>query len=232
VPEFARQAAVQAWPDMRATLSRGVRLMLMLSVPATVGLMALAGPIVELVFERGAFDAASSDMVASALLFYAPGIVGYSLVKIASPGFYSLGDARTPVTVSVVSIVVNLALNLWLNAVMGFPGLALGSAIAANVNGLVLVTLLARRIGGGDAARVLRSLAKIAAASVVMGAAVFFLEIWLHRVLPGGGAVIQSIRLFASIGAGLGVLALAAWALRLDEFQQAMGRILSRGKLR
>ena len=232
VPEFARQAAVEAWPDMRATLSRGVRLMLMLSVPATIGLMALARPIVELIFERGEFDQSSSAMVASALLFYAPGIVGYSLVKIASPGFYSLGDARTPVTVSVVSIVVNLVLNLWLNAVMGFAGLALGSAIAANVNGVVLVTLLARRIGGGDAARVLRSLAKITAASVVMGAAVYALEVWLHRLLPGDGVVVQSIRVFSSIGAGLGVLALAAWALRLDEFQQAMGRILSRGKLR
>jgi putative peptidoglycan lipid II flippase len=232
VPEFARQAATDALPAMRDTLSRGVRLMLMLSVPATVGLMVLAGPIVALVFERGAFGDASTVLVATALLYYAPGIVGYSLVKIASPGFYSLGDARTPVIVSVASIVLNLILNLWLNAIMGFPGLALGTSIAANLNGVVLLVLLARRIGGGDGPRVTRSMLKITAASGIMGAAVYGTELGLEQALPGAGLWLQIVRVFGSIAAGLGTLALAAWLLRVDEFTVAARRVLGRGKLR
>jgi putative peptidoglycan lipid II flippase len=231
IPDLARQAAANALPDMRATVSRSLRLMLMLSVPATVGLMALAVPIVELIFERGVFDAQSTRQVASALLFYAPGIVGYSIVKIASPGFYSLNDARTPATISVASILINLVLNLWLNNLMGFAGLALGTAIAANVNGLVLLALLARRIGGVDRARVLGSFMKIAVASIVMGAAAYATETALRDVLPGSTFWLRGVRVFGSIGAALAVLAVSAWALRIEEFSDAM-RKLTRAKLR
>jgi hypothetical protein len=79
--------------------------MIALSVPATVGLMVLTPAIVELIYQRGNFQAEDARLVAAGLLFYAPGIVGYSIVKIASPSFYALGEARTPVLVSVVTIV-------------------------------------------------------------------------------------------------------------------------------
>ena len=134
---------------MRATLSWGLRLMLMLSVPATVGLMVLATPIVELIYRarrvRRRFHAQRGQRRS---LFYAPGIVGYSVVKIASAEFLSLRDARTPMIVSLVTIASNLVLNLWLNPSMGFRGLALGTAIAANINAGLLLYLLVRRIGG------------------------------------------------------------------------------------
>src|SRR6185436_20094056 len=92
IPELARHAAKAELSKMTSTLSWGLRLMLMLSVPATVGLMVLAHPIVELIYQRGAFTAESTLQVASALMFYAPGIVGYYVVKIVSPSFYSLQD--------------------------------------------------------------------------------------------------------------------------------------------
>jgi putative peptidoglycan lipid II flippase len=152
IPELAGHAASAALKEMRATVSWSLRLMLMLSVPAVVGLMALSGPIVELLFERYQFGPQSRALVADALFFYAPGILGYSAVKIASPGFYSLKDARTPATVSAISIVVNLVLNLWLNSTrLQFLGLALGTAIAANVNaGLLLAADRRRGRRAGD----------------------------------------------------------------------------------
>jgi putative peptidoglycan lipid II flippase len=232
IPDLARHAVDKAHHDMRTTLSWGLRLMLMLSVPATVGLMVLARPIVEVIFQRGHFDEISTLLTAGALLYYAPGIVGYSIVKIAAPTFYSMQDARTPVIVSVISILTNLGLNLWLNSIMGFRGLALGTAIAANVNAILLLVLLSRRIGGLDGRRIGISLLKISLASAVMGAAAYYAEAGLHAVLParmmGYLIVPRILRVLGGIGAGLGTLALAAWALHIDEFRQAMRRLFSR----
>jgi putative peptidoglycan lipid II flippase len=123
IPDLARQAAEGAHDAMVKTVSWGIRLMLVLSIPAIVGLCVLASPIVELIFQHGKFDAESTRKTAGALALYAPGILGYSIVKIVSPSFYSLREARTPVIVSVVTIVVNLGLNLWLNSLFPHYGL-------------------------------------------------------------------------------------------------------------
>jgi putative peptidoglycan lipid II flippase len=236
LPELARQAATGATDQMRRTISSAVRMMLMLNVPSAVGLMVLASPIVAFIFERGAFDASSTSMTASALLFYAPGLLGYSAVKIASPSFYALGDARTPVAVSLASIVVNLALSLSLVRVMGFPGLALGTALAALFNALLLFLLLSRRLGGLDGARILTTLVKILAASAAMGAAAWWTATRLDVVLPAAvvfdgwlGTTFRSgVQVFASIGVGVAALAGAAWILRLQEFLDATRRVLAR----
>ena len=97
LPDISRQAdgrrsAVDPARPSRAAL----RMMLMLNVPATIGLMVLAEPIVALIYERGEFTPSDTAATAAALMFYAPGLLGYSAVKIASPTFYSLRDSRTP----------------------------------------------------------------------------------------------------------------------------------------
>jgi putative peptidoglycan lipid II flippase len=193
--------------------------------------MVLSAPIVELIYARGAFGAESVQLVSGALLFYAPGIIGYSVVKIVSPSFYSLQDARTPMTASLITVAVNLGLNLWLNSIMGFRGLALGTAIAANVNAGLLLWWLSPKIDGVDARRVLWSFTKIVVASLVMAAAAYWTERWLRDVLDGvamSSLLSRSIRVFGGIGAGVGTLALAAWALRIEEFQQALTRVIGR----
>jgi len=232
IPDLARHAAHNRLDHMRRTLSWGLRLMLVLSVPATVGLMVLATPITEVIFRRGQFDAHSVVLVSSCLFFYAAGIVGYSVVKIASPSFYSLQDARTPVIISVVTIVSNLALNLWLHQVMGYRGLALGTAIAANINAGLLLVLLSRRIGGVDARRVGGLFLKILVASSAMGVAAYASEAWLHGTLPatlGQSAELpRLLRVAGGIAAGLVALAAAARVLRIEEFRMAVRRVISR----
>ncbi len=230
LPEVARQATAGAFGEMQRTISRSLRMMLMLSVPATVGLMVLATPIVALVFERGAFDAASTQATAAALLFYAPGILGYSVVKIASPCFYAMRDARTPVMVSLATIVINVVLNLTLVRVMGFTGLALGTAIASVFNAALLLVLLSRRLDGLENARVALAFVKILLASAVMGAASYGVSQWLPTVMPPTWpqTIVEVLRVSAAIAAGLIVLALTAWALRLQEFMDAWSRVLGR----
>ena len=131
-------------------------MMLMLNVPATFGLMCLAGPIIELLVEYRNVNAQNTAGIAAALMGYAPGLVGYSAVKIASPTFYALKDSRTPVTIGMVCIVLNVALNLLLvRTSLSYAGLALGTGIAAIANALMLFWMLRRRLGGLDDRRVI-----------------------------------------------------------------------------
>ena len=228
IPELARHASANAHAEMRGTLSAGVRLMLMLSVPSVVGLMVLARPIVQLIFERGEFNAASTTMTAAALFYYAPAIVAYSIVKIASPTFYSMQDARTPATISVIAILLNVVFAFVLYELIGYRGLALGTAIAATVNATLLLWFLSRRLGGLDGARIWRALAKISVASLVMGLAAYWVEAWLHTILPSANFGGHLLRVGTAIGAAIGVLALTAHLLRIEEFGQAFTRVLRR----
>ena len=228
LPEISRQAADDDLRAVRSSVSRGLRMMLMLNVPAMVGLMVLAEPIVALIYQRGEFSASDTSATAAALMYYAPGLLGYSAVKIASPTFYSLRDSRTPVTVSVISIGANLAINLVLVQVLGYRGLALGTAIAALLNAVVLLWLLRGRIQGIEGHRVAISLLKITAASLVMGIAAHYAVEGLTRLMPGGGELAKMVRVFGAIGAALLVLAASARLLRIQEFTDATARVLQR----
>jgi putative peptidoglycan lipid II flippase len=228
VPTIASYAARDDVRGMRATISSGLRMMLMLNVPATVGLIALATPIVSLIFERGHFTAADTPATAAALMFYAPGLLGYSAVKIASPTFYALRDSRTPVMISGLSVATNIVLNLTLVRVLGYRGLALGTALSALLNAGTLLWLLRGRLGGIDGPRVLSALLKISAASIAMAAA----SVATHRALTiawaGGGLLHHAVQLFGAIVAGMLVLALAARLLRIEEFDAAVRRVVER----
>jgi putative peptidoglycan lipid II flippase len=229
IPDIARFAADNSFAEMRKTLSYGMRLMLALSVPACVGLMVLGGPISELTLEGGRFTSFDSRMVAAALMFYAPGLVGYSLVKLLSPSFYALRDPRTPVIVSVIAVATNLVLNLLFVRSYGFRGLALGTGIAANVNAGLLLYLLSRRVEGGiDGRRVFVTFVKVLIASVAMGAAAYFSERAIHALLPAGTLLFRAIRVGGGIGTGLVVLAVVAHLMHIEEFRQASDRILKR----
>jgi putative peptidoglycan lipid II flippase len=228
LPEIARRANALDMGGMRATVSSALRMMLMLNVPATIGLMTLADPIVALLLERGRFTTHDTAATAAALMFYAPGLVGYSAVKIASPSFYSLRDSRTPVTVSVASVLVNLALNLTLVRWMGYRGLALGTALAAIFNAGALLWLLRGRTGGLEGRRIAIALLKILFASLAMGVAARFALGWTAPFIPGSSTIAKAIRLAISISAGIVVLVAAARVLRIAEFDEAFARVLRR----
>jgi putative peptidoglycan lipid II flippase len=203
-------------------------MMLMLNVPATIGLIVLANPIIELLLQYRMFGPADTVATAGALVFYSPGLLGYSAVKIASPSFYSMGDSRTPATVSVASIGVNLVLNIMLVRIMGYRGLALGTAIAALFNASTLLYLLSRRLGGLDERRIAVSFAKILAASILMGAASYFTALWLAQVLPSAAWYWRAVRVSGAIGAGVLVLMAAARLLAIAEFNDALGSVTRR----
>ncbi len=144
LPAVARHAAVDDRRAVSKTIARGITLMLIVNVPASVGLFVLATPIVQLLLERGHFLRADTIATAAAVQCYAIGLVGYSAARIASPVFYALRRSRVAVILSTVTIVVNLALSLILVRWIGFRGLALATSLAAIVNGGLSLVLLRR----------------------------------------------------------------------------------------
>ena len=229
VPAVSRHAAREDAASVRSTLGEGLSLMLVLNVPATIGLIVLAHPIIRVIFERRAFLPSDTAATAAALQFYAVGLLGYSIVRIASPTFYALGDSRTPVQISMVSVVVNAVLNVVLARVLGYRGLALGTSIAALFNAAGLLWLLHKRLDGLDDRRVLSSLARIALASLLMGIAAVVVNSTLETWVKGDTTGRQAGRLLMTIASALLVLGLSAHVLRIREFREALTLVAKRG---
>ena len=226
LPAISRHWASNDTSATRRSIADGLSLMLMLNVPATVGLMVLATPIVRVIFERSAFTPADTAATAAALQFYAIGLIGYSVVRITSPVFYALGQSRTPVAVSVATVILNAALNLALVQVMGYRGLALGTSLAALFNGTLLMFLLNRRLDGIEGARVAGAMARIVVASALMGGVAIAADSAVGAWLPGSGLTVQIVRLTATIAAALGVLSAAAYVLRIREFHDGVALVI------
>jgi putative peptidoglycan lipid II flippase len=219
LPAVSRYAAVGDLAGIRSAVSRGLAMMLVLNVPATVGLLVLARPIVEVLFEHGRFTATDTDATAAALRLYAVGLVGYSAARIISPAFYALRQSQIAVGVSMATIAANVLLAITFVSMLGFRGLALATAVAALGNGGLLVVLLRRRLDGIDGPRLARVTLEALAASAAMAAAAWTIEHGMSTLLPGEHLAMRAVRLTTAIFGGLGVLALAARILKIEEFE-------------
>jgi putative peptidoglycan lipid II flippase len=202
--------------------------MLTLNVPATVGLIVLAHSIVALLFERGQFTAADTAATAGALMAYAVGLTGYSVVKIAAPTFYALGQARTPVLVSVLSVLTNAGLNMVLVQHYSYRGLALGTSVTALLNAGLLLVLLRRQLGGLGFGHLASVLARVMVASLVMGVVAWAADRELALLMPGSAVVLQLVRVVATIGVSLAVLTVALHLLAVREFTDVVGAVTAR----
>jgi putative peptidoglycan lipid II flippase len=236
-PTLADQAAQERSEEMRWAVSNSLRLILFLTLPASLGLMLLGQPLVTFLFQRGEFGTLSTDITASALVFYSIGLFALGGTEILSRGFYALGDTRTPVAFAVLSMVLNLIFCLIL--VVALPlevrGLALSLSLASIVEFFLLFRTLSRRMGGLDEGRVVYSLIRMAGAALLMVEVVGLFVLLLHAsghlntghfsdafaTLAGGGLI------------GAGTYFLAAYLLGSDELGTLMRRIpalrLSRG---
>ena len=227
-PAISRMVAQRNFSQIRRTLANALGLMLFLNLPASIGLIVLAQPIVAVIFEHGEFTAADTAATAAALQLYAIGLVGYSIVRIISPTFYALGRSRVPVIVSAASVVVNVVLNVALVRYMGYRGLALGTSLTAIINASVQLFLLRREIHGLEGARVATSFARVVIASLVMGAVTMAAHATMLDVVPGDALAAQVVRLLITIAIALIVLVSAAQLLRIREYGEARDLILGR----
>lgn len=228
LPEAARHAAVDDRASIRRTVTRGLSLMLLVNIPATFGLIALAPDIIRLLFERGRFTPADTTATALALRLYAVGLLGYSTTRIATPVFYALGHSRVPVALSSVAVAVNVVLSVVLVGPYGFGGLALATSLAALANGTLCLFLLRRQLGGLDGGRLAMTVAKVAAASAAMTVVVVTLNRALYDFASAGGTFARTATLGAAMGAGVLALLATAHVLRIDTVHELQAQVLRR----
>jgi putative peptidoglycan lipid II flippase len=165
---LARRAAAGDLTGLRATLRQSLSTLAVLTLPASVGLIVLARPIVSLLFERGRFSASDTERTAAAVALYALGLVAYTGVKVLAPAFYALGSPRVPLLASASAVAGNLVTILALQGRLGFRAVALGTALGSVLNALVLLVSLQRRVGSVVDRTLLVDVAGAAAASAVM----------------------------------------------------------------
>jgi putative peptidoglycan lipid II flippase len=217
LPAVSRSAAVGDLGELRAILARGIRLALLLTVPAALGLLLLSEPIISLIYQRGRFDAEMTRQSAAALRFYAAGLVSYSALKVLAPAFYAVDRKNTPMAVGFLAIGANLLLN-WAFTVRlgwGHRGLALSTSAVATLNFLILYLAMARRAGGLHTRENAACLLKIACAclplaAVCWAALALGLDNWPGmRILPKlagvGAAVAAGAAAFFAAACGLGI---------------------------
>ncbi len=230
LPTFSAQFARGELGQMRHSLASTLRGVLLLSLPATLGLILLRYPVIALLFQRGQFNVHSTDMVAWALLWYTIGLVGHSVVEILSRAFYALHDTRTPVIVGTIAMSLNVAFSFAFSALfsslgwMPHGGLALALSVSTAMEMSALFILMRRRLKGLDSLNIGRGLFQSALATLVMSGVILG---WLHY---GSG---YSVWIVAPVGilAGGMVYVLIMWALRVPELGELVSAIRRRLKI-
>jgi putative peptidoglycan lipid II flippase len=227
-PTLTGHAARGEKEEFKKTMSLGVRTIIFVTLPAAVGLIALKTPVVRLLFQQGKFTVEDTRATAYALLFYSIGLFAYSVIQLLNRVFYSLQDTRTPVTVGIGTILVNIALNFLLIKPLGHGGLALAYSIAGIVNLLGLLIILRQKIGGIDGKRILASFSKTLLVSLVMGV-LAYLGAWFTEILVGTTTKFGQL-LQVGVGVSIGVLVFTALVLllKMEEGELAKSLFLRR----
>src|SRR5262249_14358536 len=145
------------------------RLILFITMPATVGLILLRREIIEVLFQHGDFDAASVALTSWALPFFGLGLSAFAMVKVIVPAFYALHDARTPVKVAFIAMFLNIALNFLFIKPLQNGGPALATSLSAFFNSLLLLAIFQKRYGSFGVRGIVRSIGKFLVASSAVG---------------------------------------------------------------
>jgi len=224
LPTFSAQVARGEIHDMRSSLSATLRGVILLALPATVGLILLREPIVAALFQRGKFNALSTQMVSWALLWYTAGLVGHSIVEILSRAFYALHDTRTPVIVGTIAMGLNVAFSFGFAALfnqigwMPHGGLALANSVATALEALALFVLMGKQLNGLEGKSIRDGTLRVSAAALGMAIGLWF---WIQAtggmnrwLIALGGVALGGIIYFAGV-----------MILHVPEIEMLMGMI-------
>ena len=233
LPPLSEQAVARDWDAFRATLARGIRLTAAVLLPAALGYLALAGPIVRLLLEHGVVTEASTSLLVPVLMVFVLGLVPFSTFQLVLRAFYALQDTRTTFRVNLVSVGVNVVVDLLLFNLLPLrwkiPGLALGHATSYTVGSALLLYLMSRRIGGLGGRSILAAVGRMLAAGLVM----LVVTVLVARAAgaladPGFGRDLLTVA--AGVAAGAATYLVAARLLRVQEIGLLLDIVRRRGR--
>ncbi|MEC8171836.1 MAG: murein biosynthesis integral membrane protein MurJ, partial [Pseudomonadota bacterium] len=226
LPLMTRQLAEGDEAGAAESQNRAIEFALLLTVPATLALVTIGDPIVRVLFERGAFDAAATKNTAAALSAFSVGLPAYVLIKALTPGFFARQDTVTPVKIAIVAMVANVVLALILMQVLSHVGIALATAGSAWMNAIILWVILHRRGQFHADARLWNRGIRTIAVSLVMAGALFYAASMLSTYLTGAGLErVAALILLVVFGLALfAVLAHYCGAMKVSELRTMLRR--------
>jgi putative peptidoglycan lipid II flippase len=226
LPAISRSASLGRIDEFRRTLSSSLGMVFLLTLPSSIGLVVLGKSMIGAIYEGGKFHAYDTQQTALALSCYAIGLGGYAAIKVLAPAFYALNDSRTPMIVSLCSILINYgaASAMVRTGTLGHAGLAFATSLVALFNFVTLFWILRGKIGGIHGRALLRSVIQIVIASAVMGLVVALssrsIQVWL-----GARRLARLADLAISIPLGVAAFYGVCKALKVAELEMA-GRAL------
>ncbi len=246
IPVLSRMASEGKFGDFRKTLSSSLNLVFLMTLPSACGLVILGEPIIRLLYSRGAFSESDVPMTAYALAGYSIGLTGYAAIKILSPAFYALDDAKTPMIIAICSIAVNAIacyyFRNWLSnfgvspeypSGYGHVGVALATSSVALVNFFALALMMRKRIGRIDGREIISAFIRIAIASAVMSVVCYFSYHFLFDRFGAKNLTYKIIETFVPIALGGVTFVLMAKILHVNEVNKlynTFARKLGRGR--
>jgi len=227
MPTFSAQHALGRHSEMRTSLAAALRGVILLAVPASLGLILLREPLVSLLYQRGEFDERSVQLVAWSVLWYAAGLVGHSIMEVLTRAFYAQQDTKTPVLIGAAAMGLNVLFSFGFSsffeqiAWMPHGGLALANSLATALEGAALFLVMRSRLKGIEGGFLAQGLGAAAVAAVAMGLGVV---LWLQLAGKWGS-------LWMTLGgttAGGGIYLLCIWALHVPELSWVVDGIKRR----
>jgi putative peptidoglycan lipid II flippase len=231
-PLISRHAARGDMEQLGHAYRKGMRFILMINIPAAVGLALLSEPVIRLFFQHGAFRGDDTRMMVPVLMVYALGLPFFSFVNLALRAFYAQKDTRTPVRAAIISFVVNLGLSLALMGPLSTVGLAIAGNAAIIVQAWYLQVKLSHKVPQLAFHHLFRDLVKIILASVAMGLVVAGGSWWAARTFAVT-KMTDSIVVACLIVAGVATYGSLLWMLRIegrDELVALLARKRGKGE--
>jgi len=228
-PILAKEANQGRIGRMKKVMGEGVNLVLLITIPATIGIIVLAQPIVEVAFERGEFTAADTIMTKQALIFYSLGLVASSMRLLITRVYYSLHNTKTPMINGALSVGFNILLNLILIRYMAHAGLAFATSISNTTATLILFYGLKKRIGSLGTLGYVKTGVKSLAASAPMGVVAYLVYNGLYAFL-GNSTIFNLIALVAAVAAGALVYLVLCYLFKIDQVRNVTDKVLQRLK--
>lgn len=216
-PEFSRRISRGDHKGLSDTLLQSLNMIILVSIPAAVGLMVLRYPLVRFIFERGAFDSTATAMTADALLCFSIGLLGIGAYLIIIRAFFAKDNYRTPLSAGIICVVVNVILSFILINYLEHKGLALANSLAVTVSVIYMLGAFKLQLPDFQLRKLLGPLVKTAASAIIMGGAIIILQPYL--LVLGDSFIGLAAQLTVMVLFGISIFYICASLLKVKELQ-------------
>lgn len=215
-PFLSRYAVNGVTKEYKEILSKGINMILLIMVPASIAIAALRIPLITLIFKRGAFDDNAVNLTANALLFYSPAMIAYGLRDILNKAFYAVKDTKTPMINSFIGIIINVIINVVIVNYMKVSGLALATSVSSIIITLLMLINLNNKMNGIELKNIYVTFIKVLVSAVIMGIIINIVSVYCMNIL-GNNTYGSLISLLINFVIGVTTYFLCIYILKVEE---------------